>query len=181
MTDDALRGSCLCGGIRYQVHGPLRDVVNCHCTKCRKAHGAAFRTRATVQTSDFLLVAGESLLTRFSSSPGEHRMFCGRCGSSLFTRFDRRTDVLGLALGTLDSDPGVGPRVHLFVGSKAPWHEIADELPQYQGFPDHSKGPIFVRCSYPRSLGPFSTAPVVYVGDARRSKGEPRGPQDHCR
>ena len=130
-----LNGSCLCGKIRYRINGPLHSVLNCHCSMCRKAHGAAFRTRAAVKTAEFEWLDGEALLTRYESSPGEHRSFCSRCGSNLVTTFDAKPDWLGFPLGTLDDDPGVKPEFHVFVGSKAPWHEITDDLPQWEDVP----------------------------------------------
>ena len=68
-----LRGSCLCGGVRYEVTGPLRGALNCHCSMCRKAHGAAFRSRAGVKVEDLRWVQGEDLLTWYETSPGTHR------------------------------------------------------------------------------------------------------------
>ena len=130
-----LRGSCLCGGIRYEISGQLESPLNCHCSMCRKATGAAFRSRAGVRTAAFRWVAGESLLSKYESSPGDVRTFCRVCGSTLVTLFPANPEVLGLALGTLDDDPGVKPRFHVYVGSKAPWHDITDDLPQFATTP----------------------------------------------
>jgi hypothetical protein len=74
-----LRGSCLCGGIRYEISGKLYEPLNCHCSMCRKAQGAAFRSRARVQSGDFCWITGKHLLTFFESSPGNHRGFCRVC------------------------------------------------------------------------------------------------------
>ena len=82
-----LRGSCLCGGVRYEITGPLSSALNCHCSMCRKAHGAAFRSRARVRATDFRWVQGEELVTYYESSPGNHRGFCRACGSPLLSRF----------------------------------------------------------------------------------------------
>jgi hypothetical protein len=128
----ALGGSCLCGGIRYEILAPLTGVVNCHCAMCRKAHGAAFRTRATVKVDAFRFVAGEELLTYYESSPAEYRSFCRVCGSNLITKFDRHPDVYGFPLGTLDDDPKVKPVRHVFTKYKAPWYEITDDLPRIE-------------------------------------------------
>lgn len=130
-----LQGSCLCGGIRYKISGPLSGALNCHCSMCRKAHGAAFRSRAGVNSADFRWVQGENLVTWFESSPGTHRGFCRVCGSPLLSRFDKDPSYFGLPIGTLDIDPGIKPMLHVFVGSKAPWHEIADNLPQFDELP----------------------------------------------
>jgi hypothetical protein len=126
-----LRGRCLCGGVRYEISGALSDVLNCHCSMCRKAHGGAFRSRARVTAIDFRWSHGEELVTYFESSPGYHRGFCRVCGSPLLGRVDRDPTVYGLALGTLDDDPGIKPKCHIFVGSKAPWFDITDDLPQF--------------------------------------------------
>ncbi len=126
----SVNGSCLCGGIKYEVAGAFGKVVNCHCSMCRKATGAAFRTRASVPSAAFRFVAGEELLSRYESSPGEMRTFCRVCGSTLPTFFRDRPDEIGLPFGTLDDDPGVRPAAHVFVDSKAPWFEITDDLPQ---------------------------------------------------
>ncbi len=138
MTNECsvLTGSCLCSAVAYELTGPLTQPLNCHCTMCRKAQGAAFRTRARIQAADFRFTRGEELLTYFESSPGNHRGFCSVCGSPILTKFDTTPDVLGLPLGPLDQDPGVKPGFHVFVGSKAPWHEITDELPQFPELPE---------------------------------------------
>ncbi|HRE16851.1 MAG TPA: GFA family protein [Rhodocyclaceae bacterium] len=131
-----LHGSCLCGGVRYEIRGPLTGALNCHCTMCRKAHGAAFRSRASVQASDFRWLQGEVLLSWYESSPGNHRGFCKVCGSPLLSRFDADLGRYGLPLGALDDDPGIRPACHVFVADKAPWHTISDTLPQQAGLPE---------------------------------------------
>ena len=130
-----LTGTCLCSGVAFEVVGPLTQALNCHCTMCRKAQGAAFRTRARVHTADFRFTRGADLVTYFESSPGNHRGFCRVCGSPIHSRFDDHPEVLGLPLGLLDQDPGVKPGCHVFVGSKAAWHDITDALPQFPGLP----------------------------------------------
>ena len=133
-----LRGSCLCGGVRYQIAGPLTGALNCHCSMCRKAHGAAVRSRARVAAADFRWVQGEELVTYYESSPGNHWGFCRICGSPLLSRFDHDPSSYGLPLGALDDDPGIKPRLHVFVAFKAPWFEIGDELPRFPGLPDRA-------------------------------------------
>ena len=133
-----VRGSCLCGGVKYEITGPLMRSGHCHCSNCRKAHGAAFRSRARVRVEDFKWVQGEELVKYFESSPGFHRGFCGVCGSPIVNRPDR-TPEFGIALGGLDDDPGVRPERHFFVASKAPWFEITDDLPQHVALPPRSE------------------------------------------
>jgi hypothetical protein len=130
-----LHASCLCQGVAIEIDGPVKDLLFCHCAMCRKAHGSAFRARGRVKSKDLRWVRGEELVRYYESSLGQHRGFCSICGSNLFTKFTDAPEVLGLALGILDDDPGSRPICHVFVGSKAPWYEIADALPQHESFP----------------------------------------------
>ena len=125
-----LKGSCLCGGIRYEIAAELKSVSNCHCSQCRKASGASFGTGATIPAASFRFVAGEDLLKQWESSPGKRRCFCGQCGSQILKRNDAHPESIRLRLGTLDTDPGIKPARHIYVGSKAPWVDITDGLPQ---------------------------------------------------
>jgi hypothetical protein len=130
-----IHGSCLCGGVRYEVRGPLGRMSHCHCSMCRKAHGAAFGTYARVMRSDFAWLAGEARIVSYRSSPDVTRTFCGACGSRLQFITDRRPESFALAIGTLDADPGIRPSLHIFAASKAPWYEITDGLPQHDAYP----------------------------------------------
>ena len=125
-----LTGSCLCGGVKYQIDGEITAVSNCHCSLCRKMSGSAFSSGATVPAASFRFVAGEDLLQKWESSPAYHRVFCGRCGSPLIKRKVKDPASLRLRVGTLDSDPRVKMSKHTHVRSKAPWVEIQDGLPQ---------------------------------------------------
>lgn len=130
-----IRGSCLCKSVRYEVRGPLGRASHCHCSMCRKAHGAAFATYARVKRSDFALLAGQEHIATYRSSPGVARTFCRNCGSTLQFVTDARPESFALALGTLDDDPGVRPALHIFAGSKAPWYDITDGLPEHETYP----------------------------------------------
>ena len=128
-----VQGGCLCGGIRYEINGPLTDVSNCHCSMCRRFHGAAFATYARVGAEHFRWLSGQDLLTVYETSPGSGWAFCRVCGSSLgVPSLGQLSDI---ALGPLDSDPGVRPVEHIFVGSKADWFQITDTLPQHDQRP----------------------------------------------
>jgi hypothetical protein len=126
-----LRGSCLCGAVRYEVTGPVHDVHHCHCSICRKSHGAGFGTFARLTTADLRVVSGQDQLRAYRSSPQLERTFCAVCGGRLTVRFDGMPDTVWVTLATLDGDHGVRPDVHMFVASKAPWVEISDALPQF--------------------------------------------------
>ncbi len=129
-----VRGSCLCGGAAYEIDGELEPMAHCHCSICRKHHGAPFVTFVGVNTSQFRWVKGQDLVTEYESSPGSRRGFCRICGSSLPRRVPEGA-LFFLPAGTLDDDPGTRPQGHVFVGSKAPWVEIHDDLPQFDEFP----------------------------------------------
>lgn len=129
-----IQGGCLCGAMRYQVDGPLTNISHCHCSMCRRFHGAAFSTYAKVDPRTFRWLKGQELLVVYETSPGIGWSFCRTCGSSLGIP---TTDAkLGsLTLGTLDADPGVRPEYHMFTGSKAAWYEITDALPRFEAWP----------------------------------------------
>ncbi len=129
----SITGTCLCGAVRYRIEGRLLDAGNCHCSMCRKAHGAAFATYANFEPADFRWTSGDELVSYYESSPGESRMFCSVCGATLGATADGRID--SIALGTVEGDPGIRPRSHIFVGSKASWHEISDTLPRFEEWP----------------------------------------------
>ena len=129
-----LNGSCACGHVRYAIRGELLGPVTyCHCWRCRKHSGSSFGTTAGVRASDFSIVSGEERLSSWQSSPGVHRFFASCCGSPIYKRDDARPDFLGFRLGTLDDDPSCKVGMHFMVGSKAPWVEIHDDLPQSAG------------------------------------------------
>ena len=131
-----LQGGCLCGAMRYEVEGPLFDASHCHCSMCRRFHGAAFSTYAKVSAGAFHWRAGEELLAVYETSPGIGWAFCRICGSSLGIPGDG--GLREVTLGTLDQDPGIRPEYHMFVGSKAAWHDITDSLPQHDERPPGS-------------------------------------------
>lgn len=124
-----LRGSCLCGTVRYEITGTPLMMYYCHCRDCRKATGSAFATNILVSTGDLAVVAGQERLTAFESSPNKYRHFCGACGSPIFSKGDS-AHFVSVRSGTLDDDPATRPQRHFYVGSKAAWFDIHDDLPQ---------------------------------------------------
>jgi hypothetical protein len=129
-----LTGSCLCRSVRYAVAAKVTHAENCHCSMCRKAHGAAFSTNALVPTAA-LSIDGTEHLSSYRSSPKREKLFCSKCGSQLFIKRLNAPDGTVITLGTLDDDPGVTPSRHVFVGSKAPWHHVDTALPSYKVYP----------------------------------------------
>ncbi len=128
-----IRGSCLCGTVRFEIEGPLAGAGHCHCSMCRKAHGAAFATWGFVDPEDFRWKAGKAAVTAYPSSPGRERLFCSKCGSPVAAMHNGK--VSEVVLGSVDGDPGVRPREHIFMESNACWHTITDELPQFERWP----------------------------------------------
>ena len=126
-----ITGRCLCGAVRYELEGPIALINHCHCSICRRHSGAAHGTFAHARAMGFGWLAGEDHISRFQSSPSVRRAFCRVCGAKLPLVFADLGHVV-IPAGTLDDDPGSRPALHFYVGSKAPWYEITDALPQIE-------------------------------------------------
>jgi hypothetical protein len=120
-------GGCLCGAVRYEVRGPLRPVVVCHCTQCRRMTGH-FMAATAARHADFRVVT-DGGLKWFAASQEAQRGFCAHCGSTLFWQGVGR-DYLSIAAGTLDDSSGLEVAGHIFVADKGSYYEIADGTPQ---------------------------------------------------
>lgn len=125
-------GGCLCGSVRFEIKGPIHNIVCCHCSQCRKAQGSAFATNGMVRTTDFNIISGADSLTGYESSPGQTKYFCKTCGSPILSKSESKPGHVRVRLGTIDSDIVERPMAHIFATSKASWEEIADDLPQYE-------------------------------------------------
>ena len=125
--DKVLTGSCLCGAVRYEVTGPLRDVVNCHCAMCRKTHGhiGAY----TNAPRDALALVESRGLKWYRSSPDARRGFCGECGGTLFWERDG-ADVISITAGTLDPPTGLKTVVQIHVNSAGDYYTIDPRIRQ---------------------------------------------------
>lgn len=130
-----LVGGCLCGAVRYEVRAPLGLVENCHCSMCRKAHGAAFSTNSVVPTAAFKVTAGADLVSEYESSLNRRKCFCSRCGSQLFIRRVNKPEFMVITLASLEGELNAQPARHVFVESKASWYKITDALPQFKVYP----------------------------------------------
>ena len=122
--------SCLCGEIAWEVTGPLEFMSHCHCSRCRKAHGAAFGTYVMCSPDAFRFTRGRERVVRWESSPGFFRPFCGQCGS-VVPDGEPYQGLIAVPAGPFDDDPGVRPIAHIFVASKAPWFAVRGEVPQF--------------------------------------------------
>jgi len=127
------RGSCLCGAVKFEIDEFLPQAAHCHCSMCRKFHGAAYATIAGVLRSNFRWIEGVNALKGYTAKNGTTRSFCSHCGSSLTFSSPRASEEeIEIALGTLDGDVPVEPSAHIFVGSAANWTVFSDGLPRYE-------------------------------------------------
>ncbi len=128
-----IEGECLCGKVGYQVVEPLINASHCHCSMCRRQHGAAFATYAAFHSGKFSWTFGSDFVDIYEVPTGGGWCFCKNCGSTL-----AGTDhgiVKSITLGTVKGNPGIKAELHIFTSSKAPWYDIADDLPQFEQRP----------------------------------------------
>jgi hypothetical protein len=137
-----LRGSCLCGEVRWEYTGALDFIAACHCSMCRKVHGAAFAPFACGPAERYRLVHGSEHVVRYESTPGSFRPFCARCGSKL-PHAPESSGIVGMPAGALDDDPGMRLSAHVFVASKAPWYVLHGDAPRFDAYPPGMNAPVF--------------------------------------
>jgi hypothetical protein len=125
-----LGGKCECGAVRYRVADEFLYASNCHCSRCRAATGAAFKPFAGIERDKLELADGQDRLLVVGEE-GLNDTRCAACGSLLFSVV-ADGDYVHVALGSLVDAPSLWPTKHIFVGSKAPWFEITDDLPQFE-------------------------------------------------
>ena len=129
-----IRGSCLCGGVRFEITRAVGPFELCHCRRCRKANGSAFVAFLGVNRADFRLLQGGDLIETFEapvreSPPAYRTQFCGRCGSPV-PDANGGSPWMEVPAGLLDDDPQLRPDRHIFVDFKSPWFSITDNIPQ---------------------------------------------------
>lgn len=127
-----MQGSCLCGGIKFEIKVFIPHTTNCHCSMCRKFHGAAFASYGVVHINDFKYLSGKYLLKTYEAKNKTVRSFCQHCGASLFFQEKDNNQTIDVALGAMDSVPNVIPEGHIYTSNQAPWFEIKDNLPTFK-------------------------------------------------
>lgn len=133
MTCEATEGGCLCGAVRFRIDLPAKWCAHCHCSMCRRAHGAAFVTWVGSEIGRFRLLSGEKELRRYQSSARATRSFCGRCGTMLFFESDRWPGEIHVTLAHLDSAEGLVPQAHAYWSSRVTWADFSShELPKVE-------------------------------------------------
>ena len=130
-----IRGSCLCGGVKFEIERATGPFELCHCSRCRKVSGSAYLTWLRVLREDFRFVQGADLIRTFElpvreSPPAYDTSFCTRCGSQVPNPSKTGEPSFEIPAGALDDDPGIRPDKHIYVDFKAPWDHITSELPQ---------------------------------------------------
>lgn len=123
-----LEGRCGCRAVHYRVADAFLYAANCHCSRCRAATGSAFKPFAGIEREKLEITAGQDGLLLFGDEDS-HDTRCAVCGSLLFSVV-RGGAYVHVALGSLVDAPAIRPSEHIFVGSKASWFEITDDLPQ---------------------------------------------------
>lgn len=130
-------GGCQCGRVRFEIHGPIRNIIYCHCSQCRKAQGSAFATNGIVSVNDFRLISGQDYLKGYEATADQTKYFCHHCGSPIMSERKSIPAEVRVRLGTIDSDITERPQAHIFTTSKANWETIEGDLPQYE---EHEPG-----------------------------------------
>lgn len=133
VPEGSIAGSCLCGDVSFEAEMPALFMMNCHCSRCRLSRAAAYATNLFVAAGGFRWIRGSDQLQSYKL-PGARRFgtaFCRRCGALLPRLAGAERDRYNIPAGCLDGDPAVTPRGHIYVGSKAGWYEIDDDLPQW--------------------------------------------------
>ncbi len=131
-----MTGRCYCGAVEYSVADEFVYAANCHCSNCRRATGSAFKPFAGIERGKLRVSMGEQNLMIFGDAEG-HNAHCKLCGSLLYSLV-RDGAFVHVAMGTLVDDASIRPSKHIYVGSKASWHTIADDLPQYLELPPNA-------------------------------------------
>ena len=131
-----ITGKCECKRVQFLVDAEITDFSHCHCSQCRRLHGAAFATFASVPRDKFRYLSGENNLKTYASSADNDRVFCSICGSNILVDCKPEPEVLYLAMGVVDGNPDCPPGSHQFMGSKAAWIDIGDDLPQFDEWED---------------------------------------------
>ena len=131
MALSQVSGSCFCGKVQFTIGLPTLSCGHCHCSMCRRPHGAPFVTWAAVPLNQFTITVGEEHITRYQSSANGTRSFCSTCGSQLFCQVE--DDVVDIAMAALHGPIDRLPEVHYYYDSRADWVEINDNLPKLGG------------------------------------------------
>jgi hypothetical protein len=128
MSDSAITGGCLCGGVRFELTEVPADAAYCHCSRCQRRTGTAAACSARVDGRAFRILQGAELIKGWLPPDGGYeKCFCGECGAHLFSRNPADHNQLGVRMGAFDGDPGIRPSARQFVAYAAAWEAIPDD------------------------------------------------------
>jgi hypothetical protein len=125
-----IKGSCLCGKVRYEYDGDINEIAMCHCSQCRHAQGGAFATNSPID-AEKLKFTGSEFIKEFESNDNKVRAFCQNCGSPLYSAKRDLPNTKRLRVGTIETAFDCENKYHIFSASKASWHTIIDNYPQF--------------------------------------------------
>ena len=129
-----VEGSCLCGEIVYEVDIDADRILNCHCTRCQKAHGAAFATVAFAKGETLKFLKGESVLQEFKTGSGS-RAFCSLCGSRLMAFTEDKSRYLGIVLACVDGSDDLKAAANICIETKPAWSALDSSMPSFEEIP----------------------------------------------
>lgn len=122
-----MEGSCLCGGVRFEVTQPFVSVSQCHCTNCKRLSGGTGTVNGRVASEAVEIVQGAELLRTFQPAEGTAKTFCSACGSNLFGGGWPASQMASVRVTTLGNDFDQAPEAHTFVRSVAAWETLPDD------------------------------------------------------
>ncbi len=126
-----IKGSCLCGKVSYTYEGEITEMALCHCSQCRQAQGGAFATNSPVD-SHKLNISGKQHIKEYQTSDVKVRAFCSQCGSPMYSARSDLPHITRLRMGTVTTPFECENKYHIYADSKASWHEITDNYPQFK-------------------------------------------------
>ena len=131
-SEPAIRsGGCLCGGVRYQLTGTCRNIINCHCENCRRTHGH-YAAYTAVDKSALKFVKQQTLHWYHDESPDTYRGFCSNCGASLFWDARNGDEKISVAAGSLDDSGGLQTVGNIFLSEAGGYYAVDDALPAFE-------------------------------------------------
>jgi hypothetical protein len=136
MANSTYRGSCLCGSVKYEVHGDPQRFYHCHCARCRKATGTGHATNLMLKADSIRWLQGESQLAYYKVPEAERftNSFCKNCGGRV-PRYIKELGFVMIPAGSLDHEPGITPQARIFWDSRATWSCSGDHLPVFPEYP----------------------------------------------
>ena len=158
-----LRGGCMCGAVRFEVHRPLVLAGYCHCTRCQRRTGTAASCSARIEPGSLRVTKGGDVLAAYEpGGDGFAKFFCSRCGSALWSRHPEHHEVISIRLGAFDGDPGIRPTYRQYVAYAAAWEPVPDD--GLERFPEGRVAPQ-----------PWAAASRSRRRASRRARGRARG------